>query len=284
MLLSSEANLRIKKVNMIIRKAYAVYFSPTGTTEKTIIAIAEGTGIPYERIDLTTHQARRVFRHTFKNNELAIVGLPVYSGRLPSKLDNFFSGLHGSGSSAIALVVYGNRAYEDALIELKVTLEEHGFKVIAGAAFIGEHTFSKNVAGGRPDATDVTIAKNLGRKTVKNINKLMQGELNVKGNYPYIRQGFEPTRPLDPLTTFTNIVTTEYCTQCGLCAEECPWEAIDNDDYATIDYVKCMRCLRCIRICPSSAKKNISEKFDEVLPVFEKMLIARKEPELFLAE
>jgi ferredoxin len=271
-------------MKIMIKKAYAVYFSPTGTTEKTTIAVAEGTGIPYEKIDLTTRQARQTFKHTFKKNELAIVGLPVYGGRLPKKLDDFFTGLHSNGSPAIALVVYGNRDYEDALIELKVTLEERGFTVIAGAAFIGEHTFSRKIAGGRPDAADLSIAKNLGRKAVENMDKSMQGTLHVKGNYPYTRQGFEPARPFGPLATYTNIVTTEDCTRCGLCAEECPWEAIDGDDYATIDYTKCMRCLRCIRICPAAAKKNISEKFDEALPVFEKMVSARKEPELFLSE
>ncbi|MBN1692914.1 MAG: EFR1 family ferrodoxin [Dehalococcoidales bacterium] len=269
---------------MIIDKIYAIYFSPTGTTEKAAIAVTDSTGIPYEKIDLTTRHARHDFKHTFKKSELAIVGLPVYGGRLPGKLDNFFTGLHGNSSPAIALVVYGNRAYEDALIELKVRLEERGFTVIAGAAFIGEHTFSKKIAGGRPDAADIIIAKNLGKKAVKNMDKLMQGTLHVKGDYPYLKEGFNSRKPFGPLATFTNIVTTEDCTRCGLCAEECPWEAIDSEDYATIDYTKCMRCFRCIRVCPAEAKKNISEKFDEALPVFEKMVSARKEPELFLAE
>jgi ferredoxin len=269
---------------MTIKRVCAVYFSPTGTTEKTATAIAKGTGIRFEKYDLTTRQARLDFKRSFNKNELVIVGLPVYSGRLPKKLDDFFYGLNGSGSPAIALVVYGNRDYEDALIELKVILEERGFNVIAGASFVGEHTFSKNVGGGRPDAKDLVKAKNFGIKAVKNIGKLIRGTLHVKGNYPYLRQGFDPIHPFGPLATYTNIVTTEYCTRCGLCAEECPWEAIDNDDYATIDYTKCMRCLRCIKICPASAKENISEKFDEALPRFEMMVSARKEPELFLAE
>ena len=152
---------------MDIKKVYAVYFSPTGTTEKTAIAIVEGTGIHYEKVDLTTRQARKVFKHTFKKNELRIVGLPVYGGRLPKKLDDFFSGLHGNSSPAIALVLYGNREYEDALIELKLILEKRGFNVIAGAAFIGEHTFSKNIATGRPDAGDLAIANGFVRIAVK---------------------------------------------------------------------------------------------------------------------
>src|SRR4030042_4085254 len=166
---------------MDIKKVYAVYFSPTGTTEKTSIAIAEGTGIPYEKVDLTTRQARKVFKHTFKKNELTIVGLPVYGGRLPKKLDDFFSGLHGNSSPAIALVLYGNREYEDALIELQLILEKRGFNVIAGAAFIGEHTFSKNIATGRPDAGDLAIARAFGRKSASFIAGDKQGVLTVKG-------------------------------------------------------------------------------------------------------
>src|SRR4030042_6207867 len=118
---------------MVLKKAYAIDFSPTGTTEKAVTAIAEGPGLPHEKIDLTPIQARQTFRGPFTKNDLVVVGLPVYGGRIPKNLDDFFSGLKGNGAPAAAVVMYGNREYEDALIELKIKLEECGFKVIAGA-------------------------------------------------------------------------------------------------------------------------------------------------------
>jgi ferredoxin len=267
---------------MILRKVYSIYFSPTGTTEKAVIACAGGMGLPFNKIDLTLLKDRQSFNHSFKKNELVIVGLPVYGGRLPGNLDDFFSGLKGNDTPAVALVMYGNREYDDALIELKIRLEGCGFNVIAGAAFIGEHTFSKNIATGRPNARDLEIAREFGRKTIKENSQTSSRKLTVKGNYPFVAKGFDPTQP-GPLTANLNIITTEDCTQCGLCAENCPWGAIDENDFTVINSVKCYRCFRCIKNCPASAKVVKDAKFLAFLPQFEKMLNARrKEPELFL--
>jgi ferredoxin/flavodoxin len=269
---------------MDIRKVYSVYFSPTGTTEKTVIAVADGTGISNEKYDLTTREVRRTFKHSFGKDELVVAGLPVYHGRLPKNIDDFFSGLKGNSTSAIAVIVFGNREYEDALIELKMRLEGNGFEVIAGAAFIGEHTFSKNIATGRPDEKDIAIAAGFGRDTAASIARNVSGTLTVKGNYPFVAKGYDPTHP-ELYPSYPNVTTTEECTHCGLCAENCPWGAIDIDDPTVIIYSKCMRCFRCIKNCPSSAKKVIDAKFLDMLPRFEMRLNARRcEPELFLPQ
>jgi ferredoxin len=270
-------------LQMKIDKVYSVYFSPTSTTEKAVTAFAAGTGLPHKSFDLTLRETRRSFSRSFTANELVIAGLPVYGGRLPMNIDGFFSGLKGNGAPAAALVMYGNRAYDDALIELKIRLEECGFRVIAGAAFIGEHTFSKKIATGRPDEADLNIAREFGRKTAAALGQANPGTLNVKGNYPYAAKGFTPGRPSGPLTTHGRLVTTEDCTHCGLCAENCPWGAISSDDTVATDCAKCLMCCRCIKVCPVGARKITGEKFYEALPGFEQRLNAtRKEPELFL--
>jgi ferredoxin len=268
---------------MKIRKSYAIYFSPTGTTQKAAIAFAEGVKSPPEKIDLTLPKTRRAFRRSFAGDELVVVGLPVYRGRLPKNLDDFFSGLRGNETPAVALVMYGNREYDDALLELKLRLEERSFVVKAGAAFIGEHTFSKNIATGRPDANDLAIANNFGRQTASAIDKNTSGKLAVKGTYPFTTEGYEPTNPSSHPTHF-RILTKESCVQCRLCVENCPWVAIDADNPATIISNKCMRCLRCLKNCPVSAKEIRDENFLTFLPQFEMKLNARRcEPELFLS-
>jgi ferredoxin/flavodoxin len=269
---------------MDLGKVHAIYFSPTGTTERAVKAVAEGTGITSENVDLTTLKSRQNTSHAFQKNDLVVVGMPVYAGRLPMNLESFFSCIKGDDTPAIALVMFGNREYEDALIELKIRLEGRGFKVIAGAAFVGEHTFSKNIAMGRPNTVDLDIAREFGGKVIKGIDKALQGKLTVKGNYPYVKPGFDPAQPGGPLTTFGKIGTTEDCTRCGLCVENCPWGAINAEDMTT-EYKKCLRCFRCIRICPVAARKVSDQQFYEFVPEFEKRLNAiRKEPELFLAE
>jgi ferredoxin/flavodoxin len=265
---------------MNIKKVYAVYFSPTGTTGRAVTAFAEGLGKPYEKFDLTTPKARQSFKRSFSKDELVVAGLPVYHGRLPKNIDDFFSGFKGNSTSAIAVVVYGNREYEDALIELKMRLEDNGFKVKAVAAFIGEHTFSKNIATGRPDVNDIAIAAGFGKETAASIARNVTGTLTIKGNYPFVAKGYDPTHP-ELYPSYPNVTTTDECTRCGLCIENCPWGAID--DAVITNYSECMRCFRCIKICPVSARKAIGAKFFDMLPRFESRLNAtRKEPELFL--
>lgn len=268
---------------MDIRKVYTVYFSPTGTTERAVKAVAEGTGLPAENIDLTTRKARGNFSRSFTGNDLIIAGMPVYSGRIPKNVDDFFPGFKGNGAPAVAVVVYGNREYEDALIEMKNRLEERGFKVVAGAVFVGEHTFSKNIAGGRPDGDDLKIAREFGRRVIKEIDEA--GKLTVKGNYPYVARGSDPAANMGPAATVALVTASEDCTRCGLCEEECPWGAISVNETVTIDYTKCLRCLRCIKVCPAGAMAIKDPKFYEFIAKFEEMLKGRhREPEFFVGE
>jgi uncharacterized Fe-S center protein len=96
-------------------------------------------------------------------------------------------------------------------------------------------------------------------------------------------KGYDPASP-GPHPTYFSICTNENCTRCALCAENCPWGAIDKDNPASINLAKCMRCLRCLKNCPASAKQIMDEKFLAFLPQFETRLNAKRcEPELFLA-
>jgi ferredoxin len=265
---------------MNIHQVSAIYFSPTGTTQKTVLTITEGMGVLFRKIDLTLPGTRRSFKESFGENEVAIVGLPVYAGRLPLDLDDFFAGLRGHATPAVAVVVYGNRDYSDALIELKMKLEERGFLVRAAAAFIGEHTVSPKIATGRPDANDLSIAMDFGRKAARLVTENAPGELKVKGNYPFTWKGMDPkVQPEFPPRP--RLVTNDDCIQCKLCAQNCPWAAIDFEDTKIRDYGRCFFCHRCYKNCPSQAIQVTNDKFLAYLPQFEQILAPRREPELF---
>jgi ferredoxin len=260
---------------MKLRKTVALYFSPTHTTEKSVKTFAVGTGLPVETIDLTTLRQRTTFKRNIDKDELLVVGFPVYAGRLPAIPDDFFPNLSSEGGPAVVIVVYGNRDYDDSLLELKLRLEERGFKVRAAATFIGEHTRSSKIATGRPDANDLVVASDFGKKTFASITKDAAGELILKGSYPFTSKVMVPNG-ISPNTS-------DNCILCGICIDECPWGAVDSNDCKKTDGARCMRCARCIRECPEGARSFTDPGYLSSIPDFEKRLNARRcEPELFL--
>ncbi len=212
-------------------------FSPTGGTSKIAAAIAGarmGT-----RIDLCSP----VEPQEMPAGAPLLAVVPVYGGRIPAIAAQRLLALQGSGNPAIAVVVYGNRAYEDALLELKNVLTEAGHQVIAAAAFIAEHSIIRSIAADRPHADDLARAVEFGAAVEARLN----GELStvdVPGNAEY--------RPL-PQMPATPLVT-DACGGCGMCAHKCPVGAIPLSNPRSTDAAKCILCMRCVAICPRKAR------------------------------
>ena len=65
---------------------------------------------------------------------------------IPSVVREKIKTLAGEGKKAVTIAVYGNRAYEDALLEMNDILIQGGFTVIASAAFVAQHSIVPEVA------------------------------------------------------------------------------------------------------------------------------------------
>lgn len=260
--------MKFEKINL-------VYFSPTGNTRKTVEGVAKGIGIKAYHHDLTVKESREEER-VFTKDDLVIVGSPVYAGRIPEIEEGVFRGLKGDNTPVILIVNYGNREYEDSLLELKNIMKNQGFIPIAAGAFIGEHSYSTSIATNRPDKEDIEKMIDFGEK----IKAILEGEidlnneLKVSGNYPY-KDGmaFMPFAP----------EANEDCTSCGLCVGMCPTEAILEDNPKETDATKCIKCFACIKICPYKAKSINVPPFKEKVKMIESICVGRrKEPETFI--
>lgn len=164
----------------------AVYFSPTHTTKTVCETIAKELsltlGIPWKSRSFTL-PAERTAPLQFDPASLIIFGVPVYAGRVPNFLGKYIQQTIGNNAMAIPIVVYGNRAYDDALIELRDMLETCHLHTIAAAAFIGEHSFSRILAKGRPDNQDLGKARHFAQAVASAIeNNRWRTPIAVKGN------------------------------------------------------------------------------------------------------
>lgn len=274
---------------------HLVFFSPTHTSAKIARAVGDGIGMGRRmETDLTLDESADPIEIT---NALTVIAAPVYGGRVAPVALKRLKRLKGNNAPAILIAVYGNRDYEDALIELRDTAIELGFTPLSAGAFIGEHSYSTTnmpIAAGRPDASDLQIAFQFGQDS---LNKLIEktavtspelqaacklkslgGKLSIllssffiKGTSPYkIVQAGKPACP----------VCTEACFVCGECVEVCPTHAIsiskDGSQIET-DINRCIKCCACVKECPNEARvfhtpfaAILHEKFN-----------TRREPELF---
>ncbi|MBM9616663.1 4Fe-4S binding protein [Desulfobulbus rhabdoformis] len=265
---------------MEIQKVRLITFSPTGTTGKIIKSIAEGIAAPQiEHMNLTLPQPEPQ-ESGFSSDELALIGAPVYGGRLPLDAIKRFQQLQAKKTPALLVVVYGNRAFEDALLELKELALSLGFLPIAGAAFIGEHSFATRevpIANGRPDEQDTQQAIHLGRKVREKINALQSWEevkdLPLPGNHPYKERHALNLAP---------VTKESACTLCGTCATLCPTGAISIEETAVSTKTEaCILCCACIKGCPEQARIWETSTVPDIANKLNANCSERKEPEFF---
>jgi ferredoxin len=277
---------------MNYRKVWATYFSGTGTTEKVVVNTAQKMvdelSLEYEICDFTLPHARSD-DITFTSSDIVVFGVPVIAGRVPNVLLKFLDTINGGGALAVPIVLYGNRNFDDALIELRDILEKRGFHCIAAAAFVGEHSFSNVLAKGRPNAKDMKESESFAHSVVEKIRLIylnpdandsenmihlesefrdttesessllsksnLDNTIQVDGTpYPY-RGYYQPRdrhgKPIDIRKVIP--VTNDCCTDCKLCATICPLGSINYDDVRKLNGI-CMKCCACIKKCPVGAK------------------------------
>lgn len=252
---------------MTFNKINLIYFSATGTTAKIVSAIGEGTGIKERNICNIIHNPKEII--SIPNQELAVFGIPVFSGRVPEIAKEALDKIKGNNTPAIIVCVYGNRDFDDALLELQEIVNNNGFTAISAAAFIAQHSIFPKVGSGRPDLEDLQLAGEFGKRSIASFSGASTAALPILGNNPF-RQ--IKKIPLTPKTT------KKKCNQCGLCVRGCPKQAIESNNPYKTDGQRCIACAHCISICPKGAKHFGGLLYTMAKGSFEKKNKERKEP------
>lgn len=247
---------------MELKKIWAVYFSGTGTTCRTVeriaCGLAEKLSLPVEKVDFSRPPVRQQ-ELRFDAADLVVLGTPVYAGRVPNVLLPFLQKkIAGGDALAVPVVLFGNRNYDDALIELRNILAADGLHPVAAAAFVGEHSFSRVLGHGRPNETDEALMDEFAAETADLVRRLPAAP-----EKPVAVRGQEPLRPYytprdragNPINILKVKPKTDMtrCGGCDLCAEICPMGSIDPTDVSAVRGI-CIKCCACVKGCPTGAK------------------------------
>ena len=222
-------------------KISMVYFSAAGHTLKVIRHIAEQMGGVDRLVDLSDPFLKET---TFRKNERVIVACPVYGGRIPGLVFERMQKVSFDSTLAITLVTYGNRAYEDALLELNDVVLARGTIPVASAAVVTQHSMVPSVAANRPTEVDYQNLSVFARFALQKFEDVHPVPVQVPGNRPYRDWNKMPVTP----------IVSNQCVKCGLCIQRCPTLAIWITDPKKTDPSKCILCMRCVSLCPQGAR------------------------------
>lgn len=235
---------------MDISNVNLICFSPTNSTKKVLELLSGVWHKEVKHTDITDY-ANADRTGEYSDRDLVYIGVPSYGGRVPALALERLRNMRGHLTPAVLVATYGNRDYDDTLLELEEAVKKQGFCPVAAAAVVTEHSIMHQYGAGRPDEKDKEELKGFATQVREMILKVESQELagredslGLKGTKPYKEYKGVPLKP----------AAGKKCTGCGLCAKKCPSGAIHQDDPKITDKDKCISCMRCVRICSNDAR------------------------------
>lgn len=249
-------------------KVSKIYFSPSKTTEKIVNEIAKNFNMNQENYDLISFSGSKEF-----TNELAIIGIPVFNGRIPKLACERLSKMKGHNTKAIVVLNYGNIDYGDALLELTELLKENNFQIIGVAATVSQHSQFSELGLNRPDSKDLEKINEFSQEIIEKLKSNDEKEIFVGGYKPYE----EYVKP-----SFKVICDDDLCIECLDCVYTCPEEAISEESPTKTNLDDCTRCSTCINVCSEDARSFGGAEYYQEMENALMDNLERNEPEFYL--
>ena len=251
-------------------KIHQIVFSPTGGTRRVSETLCRGIDKESVVTDLCV-KAVDIRPAHIHEDDLAVIALPVFAGRVPALAVERLRMVNPHGAKCVVVAVYGNRAYDDALLEMQDVATEMGFRVIAAVGAVAEHSIIRKYGKGRPDADDEQTLRRFAADIMKKAEGTDCAMPELPGNRPYKKGGKVP-----------HPKGRRGCNRCGLCARQCPADAIPLSDPKTVDTAKCISCMKCVSVCPTRVRSIGAVMKFLATQGLKKVCATRKENELYI--
>lgn len=273
-------------------KVKVYYFSPTGGTLQVVRHLAETLGrMLHAEVEYHSYTLPREREELpqFNAEDIVLWATPVYAGRIPNKtLDYVRNAIRANGNRSVALVTFGNRAYDNALAELVDLMENGGMNPVGAAAMVTRHSFSDTLGAGRPNEEDLAALNRFAEQVATKISTFnhqfsilkVPGEAHPEKYYTPLKTNNAPAGFLKAKPS----CNPDRCTRCGKCVEICPMESISSKDgIPTFDGI-CIKCQACRRICPTEALAFTDPEYLSHVAMIERTFASPKQPEFFCSE
>ena len=273
-------------------------FSPTGGTLLVAQRLAETLGrllhTEVEQHSYTLPSERETLPQ-FDNDDIVLWATPVYAGRIPNKTLDFVrkaltyannNALTQSRNLSIALVTFGNRAYDNALAELVGLMQDGGMHPVGAAAVVTRHAFSDTLGAGRPNEDDLAaldrfaeqLAEKISKSVIRNSRLSVPGEAHPEKYYTPLKVNNVPAGFLKAKPSCDTVL----CSRCGKCMDVCPMGSIvSKEGMPSFDGI-CIKCQACRRICPVRAIAFTDPEYLSHVAMIEKTFAEPKRSEFYL--
>ncbi len=248
--------------NKIIRRGLVVWYSQTGNTRRTGLAIAAAWR--KSGLEVNYGDYREINSESIDKYDIIAVGTPVYYYEVPENFRKWINGINRiDGIPVAAFVTFGGDGgnQHNTVCELAGLMKEKG-GIPAGTAgfscmlswsltwpFVSTEHLLKYSS--RPDAGTFSAAEKFAGDVLSKAEHGETSELLKKFDIRNMIKG-SPSVGFTKLLITGHRVNREKCTGCGICRRACPVNAI-NPEKGIADTGRCIACLGCINNCPVSA-------------------------------